>query len=146
MNRHDRAHGRLRAARRMVHAFAAGVLVLAGCARGATSAASTARAPTVTLAASNAPPPPPARWLGLLGEYGDGATWRIVAEHESKLRLVDSALRVTPITERAESEFVTDSGGIPVRFTRDATGRASAMQLGDARVARNDIEPRPGTN
>jgi len=130
----------------MVRAFAAGALVLAGCARGATTAASTAGTPSVTLASSNAPAPPPARWLGLLGEYGDGAAWRIVAEHEGKLRLVDSALRVTPITERAESEFVTDSGAIPVRFTRDASGRATAMQLGDARVARNDIEPRPGTN
>ena len=115
-------------------------------ARGATTAASPARAPSVTLAASDAPPPPPVRWLGLLGEYGDGAAWRIVAEHEGKLRLVDTALRVTPITERAASEFVTDSGGIPVRFTRDATGRASAMQLGDARLTRNDIEPRPGTD
>jgi len=130
----------------MARAFAAIVIAGAGCARGATTAASPTRAPSVTLASSNAPPPPPARWLGLLGEYGEGAAWRIVAEHEGKLRLVDSALRATPITERAESEFVTDSGGIPVRFTRDATGRASAMQIGDSRMARNDIEPRPGTN
>jgi len=122
------------------------VLALAGCARAATTASSPARAPSVTLAASDAPAPPPARWLGLLGEYGEGVAWRIVAEQEGKLRLVDSALRVTPITERTESEFVTDSGAIPVRFIRDATGRATAMQLGDARVTRNDIEPRPGTN
>ena len=129
---------------RAARASLAVVLALAGCARGSTTAASPGRAPSVTLAASDAPAPPPVRWLGLLGEYGEGAAWRIVAEHEGKLRLVDTALRVTPITERAESEFVTDSGGIPVRFTRDATGRASAMQLGDARLARNDIEPRAG--
>ena len=146
MNRHDPTRGKRRDARRMARALVAGVLALAGCARGATTSAAPSRAPSVTLAASDAPAPPPARWLGLLGEYGEGAAWRIVAEHEGKLRLVDTALRVTPITERAESEFVTDSGALPVRFTRDATGRATAMQLGDARLARNDIEPRAGTD
>jgi D-alanyl-D-alanine dipeptidase len=123
------------------------VLVLAACARTTTTSTShTVTAPAVTLAARGAPAPPPARWLGLLGEYGDGAAWRIVAEQDGKLRLVDTALRVTPITERAPSEFVTDSGAIPVRFTRDAAGRATEMQLGEARLPRNDIEPRPGTN
>jgi D-alanyl-D-alanine dipeptidase len=122
-------------------------LVLAACARGTTTGApSTGSSAAVTLASTAAPAPPPARWLVLLGEYGDAAAWRIVAEQEGKLRLVDTALRVTPLTERGASEFVTDSGGIPVRFTRDASGRATEMQLGDARLARNDIEPRPGTN
>jgi hypothetical protein len=125
----------------------AAVLALAACARTTTTSTShTVAAPAVTLAARGAPAPPPARWLGLLGEYGDGAAWRIVAEQDGKLRLVDTALRVTPITERAPSEFVTDSGAIPVRFTRDAAGRATEMQLGEARLPRNDIEPRPGTN
>jgi D-alanyl-D-alanine dipeptidase len=125
----------------------AAVLALAACARTTTTSTShTVTAPAVTLAARGAPAPPPARWLGLLGEYGDGAAWRIVAEQDGKLRLVDTALRVTPITERAPSEFVTDSGAIPVRFTRDAAGRATEMQLGEARLPRNDIEPRPGTN
>ncbi len=121
-------------------------LVLSACARTAQTTPAVVLASKTSVAHETAPAPPPARWLGLLGEYGDGPTWRIVAEHEGKLRLVDSALRVTPITERSESEFVTDSGDIPVRFTRDATGRSTAMQLGDTRVARNDIEPRPGTN
>ena len=123
------------------------VVALAACARGTSTGAPTPRASgAVTLASADVPAPPPARWLGLLGEYGDGAAWRIVAEQEGKLRLVDSALRVTPLTERAESDFVTDSGALPVRFTRDASGRATEMVLGDARLARNDIEPRPGTN
>ena len=46
------------------------------------------------------PPAPPARWVGLLGEYGAGVDWRVVADHEGRLRLVDTALRVTPLTER----------------------------------------------
>jgi len=92
------------------------------------------------------PAPPPAGWLGLLGEYGDGAAWRIVAEYEGKLRLVDTALRVTPLAQRSESEFVTDPGGELVRFKRDDTGRATELQLGATTLARNEIEPRAGTN
>jgi len=45
------------------------VLVLAACARtSTTSTPSTVASPAVTLAATDAPAPPPARWVGLLGE------------------------------------------------------------------------------
>ena len=69
-----------------------------------------------------------------------------IAEQEGKLRLIDSALRVTPLIERRESAFVTDTGGVQARFVRDATGRATELQLGSARLPRNEIEPRAGTN
>ena len=143
-----RAHATRRTTReRVMRGALAAALVLAACARTAITPAPSASSPASPTAASkNAPAPPPARWLGLLGEYGDGAAWRIVAEQDGKLRLVDTALRVTPLTERAASEFVTDSSGVPVRFVRDADGHATEMRLGDARLARNDIEPRPGTN
>jgi D-alanyl-D-alanine dipeptidase len=132
--------------RRLRSRWSLAALALAACARAGPVAPSPARTTAGALATSPVPAPPPARLLGLLGEYGDGAEWRIVAEYDGKLRLVDSALRVTPLTERGESEFVTDSGGVPARFARDATGHATALQLGDARLARNEIEPRPGTN
>jgi D-alanyl-D-alanine dipeptidase len=135
----------VRIQRRGSHWFLA-ALALAACARGGAVAPSPARTTAAALATSPVPAPPPAHLLGLLGEYGDGAAWRIVAEYDGRLRLVDTALRVTPLTERGESEFVTDSGAVPVRFTRDATGHATALQIGDARLARNEIEPRPGTN
>jgi len=123
------------------------LLAVAGCASGTTTAGSSS--PTsgaAPLAVGAVPAPPPARWLGLLGEYGQGAAWRIVAEHDGKLRLVDTTLHVTPLTERAESEFVADSGGEQVRFTRDATGRATELRLGASTLPRNDIEPRAGSN
>ncbi|HEU4723509.1 MAG TPA: M15 family metallopeptidase [Gemmatimonadaceae bacterium] len=116
------------------------------CARGAVTSGSPAPGATSVRASAPAPAPPPARWLGLLGEYGDGAAWRVVAEHEGTLRLVDTALRVTPLTERGDADFVTDSGGVRVRFTRDAQGQATELQLGDVRLARNRIEPSAGTN
>ena len=122
------------------------VLALSGCARGTVSTGAATRTSSVELPGGPAPAPPPARWVGLLGEYGEGAAWRVVAEHEGKLRLVDTAIRVTPLTERGESDFVTDSGGVRVRFVRDAGGRATELLLGDVRLARNQIEPRPGSN
>ena len=120
--------------------------MLSGCARGTVATGAPTRTSAVELPSGPAPALPPARWVGLLGEYGDGAAWRVVAEHEGKLRLVDTALRVTPLSERGESEFVTDSGAVRVRFVRDASGRATELRLGDMRLARNQIEPRPGSN
>ena len=110
------------------------------------TAAAPAPAAVAPPPAGREPTPPPSRWLGLLGEYGDGAAWRVVSEHEGKLRLTDTALRVTPLTERGESEFVADSGGMRARFVRDASGRATELHLGDVRLARNRIEPGPGSN
>ena len=127
-----------------VRAWLFAALALSACAR--RPIATTAGPSAASAIGTVAPAPPPARWLGLLGEYGSGAEFRIVAEHEGRLRLVDSALRVTQLTERAESEFVTDPGGEPVRFTRDARGRANGMVLGAAHLARNAIEPEAGTN
>ena len=143
-----RAPGAWRRARpgRIAATSLLGALALLACARGTVSTGSPARTAAVELSAGPAPAPPPARWLGLLGEYGEGAAWRVVAEHEGKLHLVDTALRVTPLTERGESEFVTDSGAVRVRFVREASGRATELLLGDVRLARNQIEPRPGSN
>lgn len=123
---------------------------LAGCARGGatpprTSTPAPVAAPAPAARAAVPPPPPPAHLLGLLGEYGD-SIWRVVGEYDGKLRLIDTALRATPLSERAESDFVTDSGAIPVHFVRDPQGRATELRVGDARLVRNEIEPRPGTN
>ena len=127
-----------------IRALLIAAMALSACARRPVTTPSAAGA--VSAVASLPPAPPPARWLGLLGEYGNGPDFRIVAEHDGRLRLVDSALRVTQLTERAESEFVIDSGGEPVRFTRDARGRATEMILGVRRLARNAVEPEAGTN
>jgi D-alanyl-D-alanine dipeptidase len=125
----------------------AAALALVACARAGTTVAPPAAATTaVTLASATPPAPPPARWVGLLGEYGDGALWRIVAEDGGRLELVDTARHVTPLAERAPSEFVAQPGDVPVRFERDAADRGTALLLGATRLARNAIEPRPGTN
>ena len=57
----------------------AAILLAAACARTSTSAP-VAAYPVVPASSAGAatplPAPPPARWLGLLGEYGDGALFR----------------------------------------------------------------------
>jgi len=131
----------------------AAILAAAACSRttasrssSATSAASSVATSPRVASTTIAPAPAPANWLGLLGEYGDGPLFRIVAEQDGRLQLVDSALHVTPLTARGDAEFVTDPGGERVRFERDATGHGTALLLGGARLARNEIEPRAGTN
>ena len=130
--------------------FAFGAILLAAaCARTAASRPAVAY-PVVTASASanpatSLPPAPPERWLGLLGEYGDGPLFRIVAEQDGHLQLVDSALQVTKLAERGDARFVTDPGGERADFERDATGHGTALLLGSARLARNEIEPRAGT-
>jgi D-alanyl-D-alanine dipeptidase len=98
------------------------------------------------LVSSPIPAPAPAKWVGLLGEYGAGADFRVVAEYDGRLRLVDTALRVTPLAERGDDAFVSEPAGVPVRFARDGTGRASALTLGTVRLPRKRIEPESGTN
>jgi D-alanyl-D-alanine dipeptidase len=133
----------------------AAILLAGACARTTATTSSRPaprRYPVVPAAtATNAlatpiPAPPPQRWLGLLGEYGDGPLWRIVAEQEGHLQLVDSALRVTRLVERGDSRFVTDPDGERADFERDATGHGTALLLGSSRLPRNEIEPRAGTN
>jgi len=133
----------------------AAILLAAACAR--TTATTSGRPaprryPVVPAAAAasalptSIPAPPPERWLGLLGEYGDGPLWRIVAEQDGHLQLVDSALHVTRLVERGDARFVTEPAGERADFERDATGHGTALLLGSARLPRNEIEPRAGTN
>ncbi|HEX7980510.1 MAG TPA: M15 family metallopeptidase [Gemmatimonadaceae bacterium] len=132
----------------------AAILIAAACARPATTASRPAprRYPVVPAAAATSalatsiPAPPPARWLGLLGEYSNGPLFRIVAEESGHLQLVDSALHITRLVERGDARFVTDPGGERADFERDATGHGTALLLGNARLQRDEIEPRAGTN
>ncbi|MEO8563157.1 MAG: M15 family metallopeptidase [bacterium] len=125
---------------------AALIVAAAGCTRTSTPKSSAPAPRAAALPTSAIPPAPPARWLGLLGEYGSGAQFRIVAEDEGRLRLVDTALRATPISERGDDTFVAEPVATTVKFTRDASGRASEMALGATRLPRNRIEPESGSN
>jgi len=69
-----------------------------------------------------------------------------VGEYDQRLRLVDTALRVTLLTERGDAHFVSDAGGERADFVRDARGHATELVLGEKHLPRNAIEPANGAN
>lgn len=93
----------------------------------------------------------PTRWRGLIGEYGPDTTLRWFAlERDRRMNILDQHGYYTPLSERNDSVFeapistATVSGEL--YFHRDATGRATSVQLGDMVMARRRIEPPSGAN
>ena len=108
-----------------------------------------------TPAATRPPAPPPASWLGLIGEYDTPLGMRLVREDSGRLQLADTVGDLAPLRERSANRFAVRPAAAKqllgrdadvISFTRDASGRSTAMLAGNARLARRNIEPRPGTN
>ncbi len=94
------------------------------------------------------PAPAPARWRGLIGEYGPDDNILIVFEDESRLWALFSRKEGYPLAENVKdlSRFVQVING-PAKqliFTRDAKGRATQVTIGDAILSRRNIEPETG--
>jgi D-alanyl-D-alanine dipeptidase len=92
----------------------------------------------------------PTRWRGLIGEYGRDTTNRwFVLEREGRLWVLDHRGNYIPLAERNDSTFdaprVTAAVAGEVRFTRDTSGRASAIHANDSLLPRRAVEPPPGT-
>src|SRR4051794_8650398 len=77
------------------------------------------------------PAPPPAAWLGLLGEYDTPAGMRVVLENNGVLTIADTNRHSTALTERSTNVFAVDATaaqqllgarGDAVRFERDNAG------------------------
>jgi len=103
---------------------------------------------------SGEPAPPPSQFLGLLGEYDTPLGMRVVLEDSGRLFFADTmrhrtTLRGTSNTAYAitpaAAQALFGRSASEVRFQRDAAGHATAALLGDTRLARREIEPRPGT-
>jgi len=91
----------------------------------------------------------PARWRGLIGEYGPDTTMRWFAlERDGRMYILDHRGNYVPLGERSDSVFeaprVTAAVSGEVRFLRDSAGRATALQVSDMVMARRAIEPPPG--
>jgi D-alanyl-D-alanine dipeptidase len=91
----------------------------------------------------------PARWMGLIGEYGPDTTMRWYAlERERRLWILDHQGNYVPLGERSDSVFeaprATTAVSGEVRFRRDPGGRATSVQVGELVMARRNIEPPPG--
>ncbi len=92
----------------------------------------------------------PARWRGLIGEYGPDTIMRWIAlERDGRMHVLDQRGNYVPLAETSESDFqapeATTGVSGRVRFHRDSTGRATAMQVSDMMMARRAVEPPPGT-
>jgi D-alanyl-D-alanine dipeptidase len=90
------------------------------------------------------------RWRGLIGEYGPDTTKRwYVLEDSRRLWVRDQTGYLAPLAETNDTTFeaprVTAIVAGPVRFSRDSTGRATSIQVGDVVMPRRAVEPPPGT-
>ncbi|HAB30790.1 MAG TPA: hypothetical protein DCE19_08735 [Gemmatimonadetes bacterium] len=90
----------------------------------------------------SAPEPPPARWLGLIGEYGpDDDVW-LALEDESRLHLRQGEVAYA-LEEASADEFLRRrsdlDGAERVLFTRRGDGRAAGFQLGGAYFPRREV-------
>ena len=94
--------------------------------------------------AESPPDAPPARWLGLIGEYGPDANVRIVLERDGRLAL-HAATGDVLLEERSDSLFTASNGpGMRVGFVRAASGRAIRLSLGDTALERRRVGPDSG--
>ncbi|HEU4993481.1 MAG TPA: M15 family metallopeptidase [Gemmatimonadaceae bacterium] len=98
-----------------------------------------------------APEPAPAKWMGLIGEYGPDTTLRWIAlERDRRMHILDQYGNYVPLAEKSDSVFEaprsTASVSGELHFLRDSAGRATAIRLGDMMMARRKIEPPPGVN
>jgi len=92
------------------------------------------------------PSPAPARYHGLIGEYGTDAWIMIVLESNGRL-LVQSKQQSDALRELDRNSFEVLDGaraGQRVSFTRNASGSATMMQFGKYSFVRRNIEPETG--
>ena len=92
------------------------------------------------------PKPPPARWLGLIGEYGPDNDILIVLEKDGSLQMLFKRERFEPLTEISRNVFhlTIQNENRPVVFTRHRHGRATQVALGATVFKRRNIEPESG--
>lgn len=103
----------------------------------------------LAMLASRQPDTIPARWRGLIGEYGPDTTVRWIAlERDGRMYVLDHQGNYVPLAETSESAFqapvATAVVSGEVRFHRDSTGRAHSIQVADMMMARRNVEPPPG--
>ena len=103
---------------------------------------------TYARVAADEPAPPPARWRGLLGEYGPEHLPVTVLEKDGRLWLSFSALAAAPLREVAADSFAFPDGslfeGEKAVFTRGPSGRVTGVTLGTVALGRRRIDGEDG--
>jgi CubicO group peptidase (beta-lactamase class C family)/D-alanyl-D-alanine dipeptidase len=95
------------------------------------------------------PDPPPARWLGLIGEYGWDHNTLFIYERDGRLHALVEWTEDNPLVEESENVFKLPAGGCmyhgeKVLFTRDASGRATQAEFARVVFQRRKIDGENG--
>jgi D-alanyl-D-alanine dipeptidase/CubicO group peptidase (beta-lactamase class C family) len=93
------------------------------------------------------PQAPPARWTGLIGEYGKDFSVVYVLERGGRLTLLTDWFFYDALEEVNSNSFRLRAGrheGEEVVFTRDARGRGAEVRIGGSAFARRPEAAAPG--
>jgi serine beta-lactamase-like protein LACTB len=95
------------------------------------------------------PPEPPAKWKGLIGEYGWDHLPLYIYERGGKLYALIELTEINPLTEESENVFAFPPDrhmyhGEKLVFTRDATGRATKVTAANVTMERRKIDGENG--
>ncbi len=96
------------------------------------------------------PLPAPARWRGLIGEYGPDDGILYILEKDGRLYALFKRVESEPLTEVSANIFKFPAQGVRAGqrlvFTRDARGRATQAEVGNVLYKRRQIGPEEGAN
>jgi serine beta-lactamase-like protein LACTB len=90
------------------------------------------------------PEPPPAKWLGLIGEYGWDHNTLYILERDGKLTALIEWVFLYPLTEEAADVYKFPDFGLyhgeKLIFTRDKSGRAMQVEAANVVFARRKLD------
>jgi D-alanyl-D-alanine dipeptidase len=94
------------------------------------------------------PSPAPARWKGLIGEYGPDYDTLYILEKDGKLHALVGWFEYDPLTPVSDTVFRFPDHGLydheTLTFTRGGDGRASAVRMGAVKLDRRSVGPEDG--
>lgn len=105
---------------------------------------------SVASAPAQQPKPAPARWLGLIGEYGPDDDVVIILEKDGRLCAVFKRAEPEPLDEITQNVFRFPAPGSHalqhLTFERKQSGRATQVAVDAIILKRRQIEPEAGAN
>ncbi|HYR74727.1 MAG TPA: M15 family metallopeptidase [Pyrinomonadaceae bacterium] len=103
-----------------------------------------------TALAQTKPSPAPARWRGLIGEYGPDDDILIILEKDGKLCALFKRAELEPLDEVSRNVFKFPVPGPhaqqTVIFTRDGSGSATQLAVDSVVLKRRQVGPEAGAN
>ncbi len=94
------------------------------------------------------PPEPPARWAGLIGEYGWDHNVLYILEREGRLHALIEWFFLYPLEEIDRNTFAFPDWGLyhgeRLVFQRDGSGRATSVEAASVRFDRRDVGTEAG--